>query len=109
MSIESKLTAGVKDAIKALYGQEVDDKLVQLQKTRKDYEGNLTVVAFPFLRISKKKPDVTATEIGDYLKENLSDVVERYNVVGGFLNIVLNQGSWVEDSHHPRLRHHPRD
>ncbi len=96
MSIESKLTAGVKDAIKALYGQEVDDKLVQLQKTRKDYEGNLTVVAFPFLRISKKKPDVTATEIGDYLKENLSDVVERYNVVGGFLNIVLNQGSWVD-------------
>ena len=95
MSIENKLTAGVVDAIKALYGQEVDSKQVQLQKTRKEYEGNLTVVVFPFLRISKKKPDATATEIGDYLKQQLPEIVERYNVVGGFLNIVLNQNSWV--------------
>ena len=95
MTIENKLTASVANAIKTLYGQEVDSKQVQLQKTRKEYEGNLTVVVFPFLRISKKKPDATATEIGDYLKQQLPDIVERYNVVGGFLNLVLNQNSWV--------------
>ena len=99
MTIENKLTASVANAIKTLYGQEVDSKQVQLQKTRKEYEGNLTVVVFPFLRISKKKPDATATEIGDYLKQQLPDIVERYNVVGGFLNLVL-----LADTH---LGNHP--
>lgn len=96
MSIENKLKAGIAAAIQTLYGEDVDTKQIQLQKTRKDYEGDLTVVVFPFLRISKKKPDATATEIGDYLTQHLHEIVERYNVVGGFLNIVFNQDSWVD-------------
>ena len=74
MNIEEKLSAVVKAAVSALYGIEADDKSVQLSATRKEFEGDLTLVVFPFLKASKKKPEETAQEIGDYLVANASEV-----------------------------------
>ena len=95
MNIEQQLTADVRAAIKALYGQEVPDNLLQLQKTKREFEGHLTLVTFPLLRISRKKPEQTAQEIGQYLQEN-SDAVAAFNVVKGFLNLVVAPQKWVE-------------
>ncbi len=95
MDIEQQLTADVRAAIKALYGQEVPDNLLQLQKTKREFEGHLTLVTFPLLRISRKKPEETAQEIGQYLQEN-SDAVAAFNVVKGFLNLVVAPQKWVE-------------
>ena len=95
MNIEQQLTADVRVAIKALYGQEVPDNLLQLQKTKREFEGHLTLVTFPLLRISRKKPEETAQEIGQYLQEN-SDAVAAFNVVKGFLNLVVAPQKWVE-------------
>ena len=95
MNIEQQLTADVRAAIKALYGQEVPDNLLQLQKTKREFEGHLTLVTFPLLRISRKKPEETAREIGQYLQEN-SDAVAAFNVVKGFLNLVVAPQKWVE-------------
>jgi arginyl-tRNA synthetase len=94
MNIEEKLSAVVKAAVSALYGIEADDKSVQLSATRKEFEGDLTLVVFPFLKASKKKPEETAQEIGDYLVVNASEV-EKFNVVKGFLNMVIKKGHWV--------------
>ena len=95
MNIEQQLTADVRAAIKALYGQKVPDNLLQLQKTKREFEGHLTLVTFPLLRISRKKPEETAQEIGQYLQEN-SDAVAAFNVVKGFLNLVVAPQKWVE-------------
>ena len=95
MNIEQQLTADVRAAIKALYGQEVPDNLLQLQKTKREFEGHLTLVTFPLLRVSRKKPEETAQEIGQYLQEN-SDAVAAFNVVKGFLNLVVAPQKWVE-------------
>ena len=95
MNIEQQLTADVRAAIKALYGQEVPDNLLQLQKTKREFEGHLTLVTFPLLRISRKKPEETAQEIGQYLQKN-SDAVAAFNVVKGFLNLVVAPQKWVE-------------
>ena len=95
MNIEQQLTADVRAAIKALYGQEVPDNLLQLQKTKREFEGHLTLVTFPLLRVSRKKPEETAQEIGQYLQEN-SDAVAAFNVVKGFLNLVVAPRKWVE-------------
>ena len=95
MNIEQQLTADVRAAIKALYGQEVPDNLLQLQKTKREFDGHLTLVTFPLLRISRKKPEETAQEIGQYLQEN-SDAVAAFNVVKGFLNLVVAPQKWVE-------------
>ena len=95
MNIEQQLTPDVRAAIKALYGQEVPDNLLQLQKTKREFEGHLTLVTFPLLRISRKKPEETAQEIGQYLQEN-SDAVAAFNVVKGFLNLVVAPQKWVE-------------
>ena len=95
MNIEQQLTADVRAAIKALYGQEVPDNLLQLQKTKREFEGHLTLVTFPLLCISRKKPEETAQEIGQYLQEN-SDAVAAFNVVKGFLNLVVAPQKWVE-------------
>ena len=95
MNIEQQLTADVRTAIKALYGQEVPDNLLQLQKTKREFEGHLTLVTFPLLRISRKKPEETAQKIGQYLQEN-SDAVAAFNVVKGFLNLVVAPQKWVE-------------
>ena len=95
MNIENKLTAAVLEGIKQLYGQEVPEKMVQLQKTKKEFEGHLTLVVFPFLKVSKKGPEQTAQEIGEYLKNN-EPAVADFNVIKGFLNITIASGVWVE-------------
>ena len=95
MNIENEIFKAVKVAVKELYGQEVADSMVQIQKTKSTFEGNLTVVVFPFLKISKKKPEDTAQEIGEYLKQNCSNVVADFNVVKGFLNLCIDPAAWV--------------
>lgn len=95
MSIESLLTAKVMEAVKQCYGAEVIEKDIQLQATRKDFAGDLTVVVFPFTRYSHKSPEETGKELGEYLKQNI-DEVEDYNVIKGFLNIVISSAYWVE-------------
>ena len=95
MKIEDILSQSVIDGVKALYGQEVPASMVQISKTKKEFEGHLTLVVFPFLKMSKKKPEDTAQEIGEYLKQN-SSLVASFNVVKGFLNIVISSESWIE-------------
>ena len=95
MNIEAQITSSVMAAVKELYGQEVPEKMVALQKTRSDFEGNLTLVVFPFLKISKKKPEETAQEIGEYLQKNCP-AIENFNVVKGFLNLVIASAAWVQ-------------
>ena len=95
MKIESIISNSVIEAVKALYGQEVAPKMVQIQKTKQELEGNLTLVVFPFLKISKKKPEDTAQEIGQYLQDNCS-AVATFNVVKGFLNLVIAQSAWLQ-------------
>ena len=94
MKIENQLTAAVVAALTKLYGQEVPEAQIQLQKTKKEFEGHLTLVVFPLLRVSKKKPEETAAEIGAYLKE--TGLVADFNVVKGFLNLVIAPSKWVE-------------
>ena len=95
MQIEQKLTAAVITAIKDLYGQEVPASMVQLGTTKKEFEGHLTLVVFPLLRTSRKGPEATAQEIGEYLVTKLPDVVARFNVIKGFLNMVIADACWV--------------
>jgi arginyl-tRNA synthetase len=95
MNIEKRLIPAVVRAIKTLYGEEVSADQVQLQKTKKEFEGHLTLVVFPFLRISKKKPEVTAQEIGEYLVQN-ENVISKFNVIKGFLNLTIASSAWVE-------------
>jgi len=95
MKIEDKLVASVISGLKALYGQEVPEKMVQLQKTKKEFEGHLTLVVFPFLKMSKKGPEQTAQEIGEYLKVN-DPAVAAFNVTKGFLNLTIASATWIE-------------
>ena len=95
MNIESQISGSVIASIKELYGQDVPSNMAQLQKTRSDFEGNLTLVVFPFLKISKKRPEETAQEIGQYLVENCK-AVATFNVVKGFLNLTVADAAWVE-------------
>ena len=95
MKIEDKLVASVISGLKALYGQEVTEKMVQLQKTKKEFEGHLTLVVFPFLKMSKKGPEQTAQEIGEYLKAN-DPAVAAFNVIKGFLNLTIASATWIE-------------
>ncbi|WP_025881620.1 arginine--tRNA ligase [Segatella baroniae] len=95
MNIESQISGSVIASIKELYGQDVPSDMAQLQKTRSDFEGNLTLVVFPFLKISKKRPEETAQEIGQYLVENCK-AVATFNVVKGFLNLTVADAAWVE-------------
>lgn len=94
MNIEQTISLKAQEAVKALYGQDVPESMVQLQKTKREFEGSLTLVVFPFLKISHNKPEDTAQEIGQWLQEHC-DAVERFNVVKGFLNIVVAQKAWV--------------
>ncbi|MDX9696697.1 MAG: arginine--tRNA ligase [Bacteroidales bacterium] len=94
MNIELQLKNKVLEALQQMYGQVVDPENIQIQKTRKDFEGDYTLVVFPLLRISKKPPEQTATEIGDYLKKNIEDISE-FNVIKGFLNLTLNTCFWI--------------
>ena len=95
MKIEKQLASAAAAAVQALYGHEIAASQVTLQKTKKDFEGHLTLVVFPFLRISKKKPQDTATEIGEWIKAN-TRLIASYNAVGGFLNLVIAPACWVD-------------
>lgn len=95
MKIENKISAAVIHGIKTLYGQEVSPAQIQLQKTKKEFEGHLTLVVFPFLKISRKGPEQTAEEIGAYLKAQ-EPAVENYNVIKGFLNLTIDSACWIE-------------
>lgn len=94
MDIESAICGAVVKAVKELYGQDVPAKMIQLQKTKEAFEGNLTLVVFPFLKASRKKPEDTAQDIGLYLQQHC-EAVERFNVVKGFLNLIVAKGAWL--------------
>jgi len=94
MKIEAQIMNAAIEAVKALYGQDVPEKMVQLQKTRSEFEGNLTLVVFPFLKISKKNPEMTAQEIGQYLTDHC-EAIASFNVVKGFLNLVIAPAAWL--------------
>ena len=95
MKIEQDITAAVVKAVETLYGATVDAAQIQLQKTKREFEGSLTLVVFPLLRVSRKKPEDTASDIGAYLKENCHAVAD-YNVIKGFLNLTVSHESWLE-------------
>ena len=94
MTIEQQIVATAIAAVKELYGQDVPEKMVQLQKTRSEFEGNLTLVVFPFLKISHKKPEDTAQDLGQYIKDNCQAIAD-FNVVKGFLNLVIDKKAWL--------------
>ena len=94
MNIENAICSSVISVVKGLYGQDVPEKMVQLQKTRSNFEGNLTLVVFPFLKISKKNPEQTAQEIGEALVKECS-AVAAFNVVKGFLNLTVAKEAWI--------------
>ncbi len=95
MNVENKITASVIDGIKTLYGQDVAAAQVQLQKTKKEFEGHLTLVVFPFLKMSRKGPEQTAQEIGEYLQKN-EPAVAAFNVIKGFLNLTIASSCWID-------------
>ena len=94
MKIESRISEAVLAAVKELYGQDVPESMIQLQKTKSEFEGNLTLVVFPFLKMSKKKPEDTAQELGEYLLAHCN-VISKFNVVKGFLNLVIAPAAWI--------------
>jgi len=95
MNIEALISKAAGEAVKALYGMEPSEKMLQLQKTRNEFEGNLTLVVFPFVKAAKKSPEQTAQEIGEYLSTHCP-AVEKFNVVKGFLNLSIGDGAWLE-------------
>ena len=104
MKVEQQIVGGVMAAVKDLYGADVAESQVQLQKTRSEFEGNLTVVVFPFVKMARKSPEQTAEDIGKWLVEhetwdaagNVKGIVSRYNVVKGFLNLVIAPQAWLQ-------------
>ena len=95
MKIETLIAEKTVLAIKELYGQEIESSTVQVQKTKKEFEGHLTIVVFPYLKMSHKGPEQTAMEMGTWLRENV-DEVSSYNVIKGFLNLVISTSAWVD-------------
>ena len=96
MEIASKITTAVQAVIEELYGVQVPEKMVQLQETRAEFEGQLTLVVFPFLKMSKKAPEATAQEIGEQLVVKVPEVISKFNVIKGFLNLTINPAQWIE-------------
>ena len=94
MNIESEIIATVVQAVKECFGQDVPTTMVQLQKTKAEFEGNLTLVVFPFLKLSRLKPEDTARQLGDYLAQHCK-VVQSFNVVKGFLNLTIAPAAWI--------------
>ena len=94
MNIEALISKAAGEAVKALYGMDATEKMLQLQKTRSEFEGNLTLVVFPFVKAAKKSPEQTGQEIGEYLVANCA-AVEKFNVVKGFLNLSIGDGAWL--------------
>ena len=95
MNIEALISKAAGEAVKALYGMDATEKMLQLQKTRSEFEGNLTLVVFPFVKAAKKSPEQTAQEIGEYLQQNCP-AVSNFNVVKGFLNLSIGDGAWLQ-------------
>ena len=95
MKIEALISKAAGEAVKALYGMDATEKMLQLQKTRSEFEGNLTLVVFPFVKAAKKSPEQTAQEIGEYLQQNCT-AISKFNVVKGFLNLSIGDGAWIE-------------
>lgn len=95
MDIEIILKDKVVEAVNKLYGQEVDEKLVQIQATRREFEGDKTIVMFPFVKLSKKSPEATGAEIGDYIAQNVPEI-SGFNVVKGFLNLTISNSFWLD-------------
>ena len=94
MKIEDQITTAALAAVKELYGAEIPAQMIQLQKTKANFEGNLTLVTFPLLKTSRKSPETTAQEIGEYLKANCKAIAD-FNVVKGFLNLVIAPAAWI--------------
>ena len=94
MKIEQQIMTAAQTAVKALYGQDVPEKMVQLQKTRSEFEGNLTLVVFPFVKMSHKSPEQTAQELGEYLQAHC-EAISKFNVVKGFLNLSVSVAAWL--------------
>jgi arginyl-tRNA synthetase len=95
MNIYKLVTDSLKQATKSLYGQTADEKLIQIQHTRKEFEGDITLVVFPLLKLSKKDPELTGDELGKYFTNNLSWVV-KHNVIKGFLNLTVSDSFYLE-------------
>ena len=95
MNIEALISKAAGEAVKALYGMDATEKMLQLQKTRSEFEGNLTLVVFPFVKAARKSPEQTAQEIGEYLLEHC-EAVEKFNVVKGFLNLSMGDRAWIQ-------------
>ncbi len=95
MNLENILTEKIKESIQELYHNKVEDSIIQLQKTRKEFEGDITLVVFPFLRYSKKSPEQTGEEVGEYLKNEL-DIISSFNVIKGFLNLTVSDRYYLQ-------------
>ena len=95
MNLEQHISSLAKAAVKALYGVEAEDSQIQLQKTRSEFEGNITLVVFPFVKLARKAPVQVAAEIGEWLKENSEGLIAKYNAVQGFLNLVIGDEFWI--------------
>jgi len=95
MNLETTIQSVVAQSVKTLYGVETSSDQIQIQKTKKEFEGDITVVVFPFVKIARKSPEVTGTEIGEYISANNS-VVSNFNVIKGFLNLTINKSYWID-------------
>ena len=96
MEIANKIVSAVKAGIQELYGTEVSESMIQLQETRPEFEGQLTVVVFPFLKISRKKPEDTAQDLGTFLKTQIPEIIQDFNVIKGFLNLTIQPSQWID-------------
>ena len=107
MSIQEKIIAAALSGVKDLYGAEVPEKMIQLQETRPEFEGELTLVVFPLLKTSKKAPEATALDLGAYLTEKCPELISKFNVVKGFLNLSIAAEQWIklleEIEHNPKF------
>ena len=95
-SLEQQISTLAKAAVKTLYGVEADDSQIQLQKTRPEFEGNITLVVFPFVKIARKAPAQVAAEIGEWLMANGEELIAKYNAVQGFLNLSISDAFWID-------------
>ena len=96
MEIANKIVSAVKAGIQELYGTEVSESMIQLQETRPEFEGQLTVVVFPFLKISRKRPEDTAQDLGTFLKTQIPEIIQDFNVIKGFLNLTIQPSQWID-------------
>ena len=96
MSLEQQISSLAKAAVKALYDVDATDSQIQLQKTRPEFEGNITLVVFPFVKLARKAPAQVAAEIGEWLQANGKGLIAKYNAVQGFLNLVVDDAFWVK-------------